>query len=85
MLTDSEIKQIVENAFLPFQCVAEIWDYKKKLKFKVFDSNGNGVIEAPSLILRDIRDKNSLQTCIESYRDCIKQNGLKLNPWSIST
>jgi hypothetical protein len=45
MLTDEEIVTRIERALAPLRCVAEIYDYRARLRFKVFDENGNGVIE----------------------------------------
>jgi hypothetical protein len=61
MLTDEEIKKIkvrLEDAFNPLRCVAEVWDYKQKLRFKVFDHNDQGIIEMPEIVLRDLNVPN---------------------------
>jgi len=38
MLSNEEICSRVEMAFSPYRCVAEIWDYGQKLRFRVFGS-----------------------------------------------
>jgi len=37
VMSNDEIKTIVEGAFKPLRCEAEICDYEAELKFKVYD------------------------------------------------
>jgi len=81
MLTDENINNIkfrVEGAFKPLRCVAEIWDYKQKLRFKVFDNDNHGIIEIPSIVLRDLTDESRLQDVIEQTREQVKSKGFVL-------
>src|SRR5918996_609390 len=56
MLTNEKIKAKIQDAFRPLRCVAEIWDYDYKLRFKVFNEQGEGVIEVPEVVLQTIRE-----------------------------
>jgi len=70
----------IEGAFRPLRCVAEIWDYNEKLRFKVFDKNNKGIVERPRIILREIRDKKMLEMLLQSVRYIIERKGFKLDP-----
>jgi hypothetical protein len=81
MLTDEEIKKIkvrLEDAFNPLRCVAEVWDYKQKLRFKVFDHNDQGIIEMPEIVLRDLSDESRLQDVIRDARAQVQAKGFVL-------
>ena len=71
MQTDEEIETLrvrLEGAFKPFRCVAEVWDYNRKLRFKVFDNNNRSIIEVPQILLRALIDESNLQDLIEQAR-----------------
>jgi len=75
MLTDEEIasvKATVEGAFTPFRCVAEAWDSKEKLRFKVLDHYGYGIVEVPEVAESTIRNENLLQSVIDNARTLIQ-------------
>ena len=80
MLSDLDIKSTVEGAFSPLRCVAEIWDYNQKLRFKVFDAKGNVVFEMAEIILREIRKKNNLASILSSARKIVEKKGFMLDP-----
>ena len=81
MISNDEIKEEIESAFSPLRCVAEIWDYGQKLRFKVFDGSDEGVIEMPSIGIGDISDESDLRRLLESARERVEQKGNKLDPW----
>src|SRR5438477_2744590 len=68
MLTDEEIVTRIEGAFAPLRCMAEIYDYRARLRFKVFDEHGNGILERPEIILRTIRDESELEDLLADVR-----------------
>lgn len=61
MLSNEEICNFVRAAFLPRRCVAEIWDYECKLRFRVFDEQGKPAISMEKIILNSIRHETELQ------------------------
>ena len=81
MLTNDEIKAMVEGAFVPLRCVAEIWDYDDKLRFKVFDRNDKGLIKMPKVVLSDFRDEEQLREVLSQVRERVQQKGCSLDPW----
>lgn len=84
MLTNTEIQTIVEGAFHPHRCVAEVWDYGQKLRFKVFAPDDKGVIEVPELVLSTVHEKSQLQATISLFRERVEEKGFGLQPWSFS-
>lgn len=79
MHSDLNVKSTVEGAFSPLQCVAEIWDYNQKLRFKVFDAKGDVVFEMAEIILREIRKKNNLASILSSARKIVEKKGFMLD------
>jgi hypothetical protein len=82
MLTDQDITKItarVESAFAPLRCVAEVWDYKEKLRFKIFDDEDNGIIEVPQIALRDVSDERHLDTMLQKTRGLVHAKGFVLS------
>ena len=83
MRTNEEIKAIVEAAFKPLRCVAEVWDYDYRLRFKVFDEKDRGVVEMPDLILRNLRDESQLRDVLTIVRELVREKGFHLDPWAL--
>ena len=81
-LSDDEIRRAVEAAFRPLRCVAEVWDYNQKLRFRVFDSSDRGVLKMPSLVLRELRDKSNLRSVLSAARSTVEEKGFRLEPWT---
>ena len=75
MLSNDQIITQVEAAFEPLRCVAEIWDYGEKLRFKIFDINGNDLHEVKYIVLRDVRNSVNLNIVVENARDKISNRG----------
>jgi hypothetical protein len=81
MLTDEEIEQIkvrLEGAFKPLRCVAEVWDYNQKLRFKVFDHNDQGIIEMSEIVLGDLSDESRLQDLVQRTKEHVQAQGFVL-------
>jgi hypothetical protein len=82
MLTDDEIKGImgrIESAFKPLRCVAKDWDYKEKLKFRVFDDNDQVILEREKITLRSLKDRSTFQDVIEQARAEVQARGFVLS------
>jgi len=73
LLDNEQIKEVVERAFLPLRCVAEIWDYDFKLRFKVFDDDGKGLVKMPNIVLDDVRDQSCLEDILRQVRSRIEK------------
>jgi hypothetical protein len=88
MLSENEIeavKAIVQGAFTPLRCVAEVFDYDQKLRFRVFNEKENGVLrtEEPSLILQAPLNKSKLRDVLTFAREQIVAKGHRLDPWEL--
>lgn len=83
MRTNDQIKEIVEGAFKPLRCVAEIFDYDKKLRFRVFDANSQPIVTVPDLVLSLIRDNEQLAAVVNQARERIEEKGFALSAWSL--
>lgn len=75
------IKDAIEQAFLPFRCAVEVSRYEDKLRFKVFDSDDQGIVEVSELVVRQLCDKSYLASVISSTRDRVEEKGFSLAPW----
>lgn len=82
-LSNDEILGAVESAFRPLRCVAEVWDYEQKLRFKVFDQNDRGVVEVLGLVLHDVRDKSNLKSVLAQARAEVEEKGFHLEPLAL--
>gem|GEM_PF-2040712 len=83
MRTNEEIKAIVETAFKPLRCVAEVWDYDQKLRFRVFDEKDRGIVRLPSLVLRNLRDESQLRDVLSVVRERVQERGFHLDRWEL--
>lgn len=79
MLTDEQIKECIENAFSPLKCVAEIWDYEHRIRFKIFDARDNCILEMPELILGSVRDEAQLRMVLLAARERVEKRGITLS------
>ena len=68
MLSNEQICSIVQAAFLPHRCVAEIWDYSTKLRFRVFDENDHPLLTMEEVILSSVREGNALESLLSDVR-----------------
>lgn len=74
--------QIIESAFAPLRCVAEAWDYKAKVKFRVYDSSDAEVITVPEVLPATFSKEKNLESEIQSWRREVIRRGQSLDPWS---
>jgi hypothetical protein len=79
MKTDDEIKKALAKAFEPLRCAVEVFDYDKRLRFRVFDQNDSAVFACPEILLSTLRDEARLTDVISQAREAIKAKGIALN------
>lgn len=75
--------EIISRSFAPLRCRAEAFDYKKFVRFRVFDINDNPIFRAQKLTPMDYKTTQSLQTTIEDIRSALIEKGYKLDPWEM--
>ena len=83
MLTNQQIVSAIQAAFSPLRCAAEIWDYEKKLRLQVFDSNDKTVVTFPEQVLGAVRDVESLRAFLEMVRAQVQAKGHRLGPLKV--
>lgn len=75
--------EILEAAFAPFRCVAEAWDYDKKVRFRVFDAADEPLLTFPSIVWRSVSNLDRLSTLISEARRRLESKGMALDTWSM--
>lgn len=68
MLSNEDICKFVQTAFLPRRCVAEMWDYAHKLRFRVFDDQDKPIVTMEEVVLDSIRHGNALQELCDQFK-----------------
>ena len=82
-LSDDEVKAAVEAAFKPLRCVAEIWDYGQKIRFRVFDPDDQEFFADPRWPLDWLRNKKYLEGVLLEARAKVEKKGHRLEPWAL--
>lgn len=78
-MTPHEIKQSIIKGFLPYRCVAELWDYEDKIRFRVYDENNKPIITIPELEVNAIKNQSELESLIKFYKAEIKNLGFDID------
>jgi hypothetical protein len=81
MRSDDEIKEIIQQAFKPLRCVAEIWDYGEKIRFRVYRPDDKPLIQYSELTMRQAQSDRSLSDLLTEARQRVEEKGHHLDPW----
>ena len=73
MLTNQEILRKVRNSFKPLDCVAEIFDYEHKLRFRVYKKKGAPILTMKELLLDDLREPQYLDFILEQAIERVRE------------
>ena len=69
------------HAFNPLVCTAEVYDYQKQLRYRVFDpANGTPVVSVSGLLLSKVLDRQDLNAEIDNTRGRLEHQGFVLGP-----
>jgi hypothetical protein len=79
MLTNEEIKTILERSFKPFRCVVEIRN-DEQIRFKVLNKNAP-IYEEQGLALKNVRDNAPFTALLIRVRKVLAAKGHRLDPW----
>ena len=84
MIEKSAVIEILNGAFRPFDCYAELIDYENGVRFGVYDRDGNRLVSR-KLASVDVLQRNAheLADWIGRARDYLRENGHHLDPWSM--
>lgn len=77
-----DVVAILEEAFRPLECVAELADYDHKLGFRVYLPDGEFVTFLP-MPVDQLRSGPGLRTVIEAMRSKVQQKGVELRDWAL--
>ena len=77
MLTNEEIAEKVQNAFLPLRCIVEI-RADRKLTLKVFNGKDKPILSMRSFALSDGSDENQLAHVLRLARSRVRAKGFVL-------
>ena len=81
-LTVEEASEKISKAFAPLRCVAEPWDYRSKVRFRVFDANDEPLVSMEDLTKAQATDPRRLESAIAHARSNLTLRGYSLAPWS---
>ena len=74
-----QIKTTVEAAFDPLHCIARVYDYETKFRFKVLDQDHDTAFERSDLRVKDLADDAFLSDIIEQAKSHIHARRHRLN------
>jgi len=80
MLNKSDLITIVESAFKPLECVAELQNYNHRFGFRIYLERKILYTHVePNVNL--LMHEEQLKSMINHYRNLIEFNGISLTPW----
>jgi hypothetical protein len=79
------VVQSIESAFEPLECVVEVFDFQRRLRFRVFDPSDNPLFTMSEILVRSMSDPGGLNTIVTECRSRVEQKGYILNPWKVPT
>lgn len=78
MLTDekkADLKQAIEQAFLPLRCIAKFDDYDQVISFKVLAPNGDVIQEMKDMNVENAKNIAYLKSVLDSVRLALTKKG----------
>ena len=81
LLVSSAIK-ILESAFLPLRCSVESYDFDRKLRFKIFNSEKPSIVDCSELSIDLATNPSRLLWAIENTRKKIQDQKIYLKFWT---
>jgi len=83
MRSKEQVKSIVESAFAPLTCVAELHD--KTFGFRVYGAEKEPVITFADQPVDTLRSGPGLEMVIVAIRSGLERKGFQLFPWSVGS
>lgn len=71
----------IERAFLPLRCVVDDFDYKEKVRFRVFSPEGEALLRVDEQLVRRLREPDGLAYTVGAARRNLEARGFVLEPW----
>lgn len=79
--TTAEGLSILQSAFAPLRCVAELYDYQSKARFRVFGTSDEPLLRMEAIELFVLGDRRLLSEIIEGARSRLVKRGIALRVW----
>ena len=83
MRTKEQIVDLVQGAFAPLECVAELSDYRTKIGFRVYGVNDQPILKFEPIPIHQLASGQGLVTIIEAARRRVEERGIALAPWTM--
>ncbi|MCW0368321.1 hypothetical protein NB699_003304 [Xanthomonas sacchari] len=77
--------EILSQSFSPCRCVAEIWDYRQKVRFRIFNHADEPLITLPKLTRAAVNNPQRLAGIIATVRERLRHRGIVLDDWAFPT
>src|SRR5690606_27516128 len=81
MRTKEQVVEIIQSAFAPLDCVAELHDYNRVVGFRVYGPNNEPLLKFKETPVDGLLSGPGLETIISAARRNVEQQGFKLDPW----
>jgi hypothetical protein len=79
-LATASLVDTLVHAFNPLVCTAEVYDYQKQLRYRVFNpADGTAVVSVFGVLLNSILDHEGLSAEIDKTRGRLEQQGFVLD------
>ena len=72
---------VIRNAFEPFVCVVELYDYQRRLRFHIFEFDGTPLLSVPMIWASDAIEPERLRGEILTARVRLQRRGFSLKAW----
>lgn len=77
----SSAVEILESAFLPLSCSVESYDFDRKLRFKIFNSDKLSIVDCSEVAIDLAINRGRLFWAIDNTRKKILNQKIYLKPW----
>ena len=78
-----EAVRTLEKSFTPLRCVAEVWDYGERIRFRVFDAEDEPLLTVEELGRKHFSKPAELQAVISIARARLTELGNVLDERSV--
>lgn len=81
MRTKEQVVEIIQSAFAPLDCVAELHDYNSVVGFRVYSPSSEPLLKFKDAPIDSLLSGPGLETIIDAARRKVEQKGFKLDLW----
>ncbi|MCC8686087.1 hypothetical protein ABFU27_02650 [Xanthomonas campestris pv. raphani] len=81
MRTKEQVVEVIQSAFAPLDCVAELHDYNTVVGFRVYGPTNEPLLKFKETSVDSLLSGPGLETIIDAARRKVEQKGFKLDPW----